>query len=62
LAGRRPERLLPVATSTGISSRPSKDSDGAEEQKRNHGEHHQMPRLKQIKQMTHSDTLRAIAA
>jgi len=42
---------------TGISSRPSKDSDGAEEQKRHHGEHHQMPWLKQVKQITHSDTL-----
>src|SRR5579863_855832 len=38
------------------SSRPPKDSDGAEEQKRHYSEHHQMPRLKQIKQSTHPGT------
>jgi hypothetical protein len=39
-----------------ISSRPSKDSDGAEEQERHYREHHQVPRLKHIKQSPHSST------
>jgi hypothetical protein len=46
---------LPVAATTRIPSRPSKDPDGAEQQKCRHSEYHQMPRTKQIK---HSDTTR----
>ena len=54
--------MLPVATMTRTSPRPSKDSHGAEKQKRGNGEHDQVPRLKQINQTAHSDPRDAIVA
>jgi hypothetical protein len=58
----RSQRRRSLSTPSFLPLGTVQESDGAEHQKRYHGEHHQMPRLKQIKQIPHSGTPRAIVA